>query len=266
MRRFIFFIVASLITPLAFSQDYADEMNKLKGNPIKVELKFKKGFLHYNSNWHYLYTFFDSGKIKNQQNYERGKLRAEYHYEYDSKGNKISEKFISIVNQKDSSEIFKTEYTFDDHGNIKTEILKFHDNKIMWLRDSIVYNNSNLPLKYIKVYPPSAENGQTIIEYFTLKYNDLGLADEINMNEKDGSSNKTCYWYYDNGDISKSDVTLVVALKSNTRLALSNNKFTGNKVVEYSYKYDKHANWIKRYTSVNNSKKKLELRRLIRYN
>jgi len=267
MQRFVYFIIAVFISTSAFSQEYADEMNKLKGKPIRVELRFKKGLLHYNSDWYYLYKFFDSGKIKVQKNYERGKLRAEYHYKYDSKGNKISEVCIGAVNHKtDSTEIFKNEYTFDILGNIKTEILKGPEHELIWSRDSIIYNNSNQPIKYVKVYPPWSEKGQRILEYYTLTYNEKGLVEEINMNDIEGSHRKNHYWYYDNGNISKSEVNHLAVFKSNNRLALNNNRLTEKKVVEYFYKYDRNGNWIERYTKVNNSQKQLEIKRLIKYN
>jgi len=257
MKRLEYLIISLLITISGFTQENADELNRLKGNPLNVELIFKNRLFHHDSNWRYLYTFNDLGKIKTQQNFENGILRAEYHYNYDSLKNKILEECFDIVNHKDSSEKFTTKFIFDNKSRIKQEILMSHGNRIMWIKDSIIYNDHNLPVRYILISPPYNDKGVKTQNIIVLTYNDKGFISSIKVDDSGGGFNDSYYSYNDNGDISRIEI--------NEMTFFNNKRVVAKRELEYSYKYDEFSNWIKRFTKHDNSKKYLDLKRVIKY-
>jgi hypothetical protein len=237
-----------------YCQDYLDEMNNLKGSPIKAVIRIKGS----SSNWKYVYTFNNIGKVMVQQNYENGTLRGEYHFEYDSFGNITKDKSFDIGNQQDSAQSFITEYTFDSVNRIKTVTLKYHGNKISWIEDSITYNSNNFKTSYIKT---DFMHDSTIVvgkEKYELTYTETGFLAVIKMDEVNDEGFKDIYyWYNENDDIRK--------ITTNQMIVYDGERIVGTLTREYSYKYDKLGNWVKRYVNSDNIRKYLEIKRSIEY-
>lgn len=232
-------------------------MNNLNGNPVSEDLKIFKGNLHHHGGWHYEYTYSGNGKVKTQRSFHRNNLTARYEFEYDSMGNKVLEKCLDIINKKDAPEVYITEYSYEENGRIKNQTLIFHDNKIMWIKDSISYTDKNQIASYKKTMPALSARAQESFEKHVLTYTEKGLIRNSSMVNNLDSSRKARYVYNEEGDPS--------AIEISERMVFNKQEPTNFLEIIYSYKYDKNRNWIKRYARVNGSKKKLELKRKIKY-
>jgi hypothetical protein len=265
MKQLTLLLFILMFTISLLGQSYDQEISYIKGHPIRVELVYKKSLLHPNSAFKCIYTCFNSGKIKTQQLYLGGKLKAEYHYAYDSVGREVSSKCFQILNHTDSVETFRTVYLLDKNNRIQSEKLEFRHNKPVWIKDSIEYNYLNMPISYKKTFPPYDSEGKATLENYILSYNEIGLVSKIEMTTKNGGYENTEYWYNENRDIS-------IVETENCIDSLSNQTIIGKPIItfdkqklQYSYNYDMLGNWIKIYTIADNSKKQLKIKRIITY-
>lgn len=258
MKTFLSVLLIVLgISNTGFPQDFPDRINELKGKPVSTRLKVYKGKVRHHSGWHYEYTYSDDGKVKTQRNFHRNNLTAECEYKYDSIGNKVMEVCLDIVNKKGKPEIFNTKYSYDTKGRIKKQTLLFHDNKVMWIKDSLNYSDNHQLISFIKKIPVQSDKTKDTYEKYILSYTKEGMLKTSEIEDNFGSSSNVTYSYNEKGDVS--------AIETRETVILNMQEQQSFRSYLYRYKYDKHGNWIKRYTRFNGGKEELEVSRKIKY-
>ena len=120
-----------------------------------------------------------------------------------------------------------------------------------------MYNDKSQVIFYKKTLPAGTEQGQDSYQKYTLTYNEEGQIETSRMTDNFGSSKEVRYSYNDAGDVSK--------IQTRESFLFEKEEQFGRMDLVYSYKYDKYANWRKRYTRINGSKKQLEVKREITY-
>lgn len=229
----------SIITDYAWDTNFANNLSVTKRNPDNSQLD-RVGMKYKN------------GKVTERTVYSRQDLPIEKTtYEYDSKGNLITENFyldkdaVQIKNiyeyngpnkisevklRADGSMIYKTFYEYNTANKLVKSGTTDSNGKVQYAQD-ITYDKNN-----------------NVLTYTSTEGTDTQTTDKFNY---DANNNKTLWVnLVNNKEIFKADYKY----DKNNNLIAVNSTDTQNAMNisnTYSYEYDKKGNWIKKTTTIN---------------
>lgn len=307
MKKILQHLTLILIPSISFGQLFPS-VSDFNGDITKViELNYGREIYLFNrwtginiprcySGWKYVYYFDEYKRLNRRVNTFKGKIRADYIYEYDSTENITIER--EIVNEpfgNDKGNYVEDEYIFNSNGQIeKVNIWSFHaidsSKEIIVVEKNIKRDSINKITSYYRY--GFDKDGEEINGVLYVLYYD-SLARVIRIEERD-IEKKTKSIEFDNQtktlreipnskpeklkqiSISKSELlrqwlyeynskgqTILYAI--NYYGELNKASSNGAKVYKLFFKYDENNNWIKMYKQVGTSKKRLAAKRKIRY-
>ena len=269
MKNFLVYIL--LLLPVVTFGQLFPTVADFKGNIDKiVEIRYGRevskarlfsGIYHpkYYSGWKYTYLFDQNSKLLKRINTFQGKVTADFVYQSNTNGNRVTEREIIADNLSGhKGDYTEVENLLDQNGRIeKVNFIAFNAKEsslgVYQTEQDAEYKNGKLI-----AFTRNQINGNGEAdsgENCSLIYNSSGKL--IRTERKDNASGfKTVieYFYNKKGLLSHYSVDFLMELQEKGK----------NQIQDIYFKYDRHDNWIRKYWKSDN-KKRLEAKRKIRY-
>ena len=269
MKNFLVYIL--LILPfVTFGQlfpkvaDFKDKIEKVVEIRYGREVsnaKLFSGIYHprFYSGWKYTYLFDQNSKLLRRTNTFQGKVTADFTYQNNTNGNRVTEREIIADNLTGhKGDYTEVENLLDAQGRIEKVNYMAYNAKETSLQVYQTEQNAEYKDGKLIAFTRNQINGNGEAdsgENCKLYYNSEGKL--IRSERKDQASGfKTVidYFYNNKGLLNHYSVDFLMELQEKGK----------SQIQDIYYKYDKHGNWVKKYWESDN-KKRLETKRKISY-